>query len=88
MQISAEQILREAKERQEVAIKVPKQTIHDHDELMEYRGRKRKEFEDRIQRSRLHIGEWLKYAAWEESQDELARYRMAFACFVCPLNVS
>lgn len=73
MQISAEQILREAKERQGVAIKVPKQTIHDRDELLEYRGRKRKEFEDRIQRSRLHIGEWLKYAAWEESQDELAR---------------
>ncbi|KAF9366419.1 NineTeen Complex (NTC) component [Mortierella sp. NVP85] len=78
VQISAEQILREAKERQEVAIKVPRQTIHDHDELMEYRGRKRKEFEDRIQRSRLHIGEWLKYAAWEESQDELARARSVF----------
>ncbi|KAF9585158.1 NineTeen Complex (NTC) component [Lunasporangiospora selenospora] len=78
VQISAEQILREARERQEVAIKVPKQTIHDRDELMEYRGRKRKEFEDRIQRSRLHIGEWLKYAAWEESQDELTRARSIY----------
>ncbi|GJJ69618.1 crooked neck [Entomortierella parvispora] len=78
VQISAEQILREAKERQEVAIKVPKQKIHDHAELMEYRGRKRKEFEDRIQRSRLHIGEWLKYATWEESQDELQRARSIY----------
>ncbi|KAF9173577.1 NineTeen Complex (NTC) component [Mortierella sp. AD011] len=78
VQISAEQILREAKERQEVAIKVPKQKIHDHEELMEYRGRKRKEFEDRIQRSRLHIGEWLKYATWEESQDELQRARSVY----------
>ncbi|KAF9957820.1 NineTeen Complex (NTC) component [Modicella reniformis] len=78
VQISAEQILREAKERQDVAIKAPKQTIHDHEELLEYRGRKRKEFEDRIQRSRLHIGEWLKYAAWEESQDELARARSVY----------
>ncbi|KAF9168351.1 NineTeen Complex (NTC) component [Actinomortierella ambigua] len=78
IQISAEQILREARERQEVAIKVPKQTIHDHAELMEYRGRKRKEFEDRVHRSRTHIGEWLKYAAWEESQDELPRARSVF----------
>ncbi|KAF9320216.1 Crooked neck-like protein 1 [Podila horticola] len=78
VQISAEQILREAKERQEIAISVPKQKIHDHEELMEYRGRKRKEFEDRIQRSRLHIGEWLKYASWEESQDELQRARSIY----------
>ncbi|KAF8938638.1 NineTeen Complex (NTC) component [Dissophora ornata] len=78
VQISAEQILREAKERQEVAIKVPKQKIHDQEELLEYRGRKRKEYEDRIQRSRLHIGEWLKYATWEESQDELQRARSVY----------
>ncbi|KAF9217960.1 Crooked neck-like protein 1 [Podila verticillata] len=78
VQISAEQILREAKERQEIAISVPKQKIHDHEELLEYRGRKRKEFEDRIQRSRLHIGEWLKYASWEESQDELQRARSIY----------
>ncbi|KAF9989438.1 Crooked neck-like protein 1 [Mortierella antarctica] len=78
VQISAEQILREAKERQEVAIKVPKQKIHDQAELLEYRGRKRKEFEDRIQRSRMHIGEWLKYATWEESQDELQRARSIY----------
>ncbi|KAG0235458.1 NineTeen Complex (NTC) component [Actinomortierella wolfii] len=78
IQISAEQILREARERQEVAIKVPKQTIQDHEELMEYRGRKRKEFEDRVHRSRTHIGEWLKYAAWEESQDELQRARSVY----------
>jgi len=87
VQISAEQILREAKERQEVAIKVPKQKIHDQDELMEYRGRKRKEFEGRIQHSRLHIGEWLKYATWEESQDELQRYNNSLIIPEEPIRV-
>lgn len=86
MQISAEQILREAKERQEIAIKAPKQKIHDHTELMEYRGRKRKEFEDRIQRSRLHINEWLKYASWEEGQDELQRY-LFFCSLITAVSV-
>lgn len=52
VQITAEQILREAKERQETEAKPPKSKITDADELAEYRLRKRKEFEDGIRRNR------------------------------------
>ncbi|CAG8712942.1 7224_t:CDS:2, partial [Cetraspora pellucida] len=78
IQITAEQILREAKERQEAAKKAPRQKISDLEELSEYRLRKRKEFEDTIRRNRLNIGSWLKYAAWEESQKELNRARSVY----------
>ncbi|PKY17066.1 TPR-like protein [Rhizophagus irregularis] len=78
IQITAEQILREAKERQESAKKAPRQKISDLEELSEYRLRKRKEFEDAIRRNRLNIGSWLKYAAWEESQKELNRARSIY----------
>ncbi|CAG8559884.1 9157_t:CDS:10 [Diversispora eburnea] len=78
IQITAEQILREAKERQETAKKAPRQKISDLEELSEYRLRKRKEFEDSIRRNRLNIGSWLKYAAWEESQKELNRARSVY----------
>lgn len=53
VQITAEQILREAKERQETEAKPPKSKITDADELADYRLRKRKEFEDGIRRNRL-----------------------------------
>ncbi|KAF9054927.1 hypothetical protein BDP27DRAFT_1345134 [Rhodocollybia butyracea] len=48
IQITAEQLLREAQERQ-------KQRVEDFEELHEYRGRKRKEFEERIRRTRGSI---------------------------------
>ncbi|KAF9070804.1 hypothetical protein BDP27DRAFT_1382629 [Rhodocollybia butyracea] len=51
----AEQFLREA----------PKQRVEDFEELHEYRGRKQKEFEERIRRTRGSIKEWLQYANWE-----------------------
>lgn len=75
IQITAEQILREARERQEPEIRPPKQKITDSHELAEYRLRKRKEFEDLIRRARWNTGAWVKYAAWEESQGDFARAR-------------
>lgn len=75
VQITAEQILREAKERQEEDPKPPKQKITDPDELAEYRTRKRKEFEDGIRRNRNAIPLWVKYAMWEETQLEFDRAR-------------
>ena len=75
VQITAEQILREAKERQEEDPKPPKQKITDPDELAEYRTRKRKEFEDGIRRNRNAIPLWIKYAMWEETQLEFDRAR-------------
>ena len=110
VQITAEQLLREAKERelelqQPVSINIthmcsvlpsemvqlslvgmkmlhitdalfqpPKQKISDPDELASYRLRKRKGFEDNIRKNRSVITNWLKYAGWEESQQEIQRY--------------
>lgn len=61
-QITAEQILRTAKELQlEDEFKPPKQTITDPQELAEYRLRKRKEFEDTLRRvGRFNINIWVK----------------------------
>ncbi|GAB4857491.1 Crooked neck-like protein 1 [Ancistrocladus abbreviatus] len=75
IQITAEQILREARERQESEIRPPKQKITDSTELADYRLRKRKEFEDLIRRVRWNIGVWVKYAQWEESQKDFKRAR-------------
>ncbi|KAJ8508048.1 hypothetical protein ONZ45_g9645 [Pleurotus djamor] len=78
VQITAEQILREAQERQESEYRAPKQRVEDFEELHEYRGRKRKEFEERIRRTRGSIKEWLQYASWEASQNEFARSRSVY----------
>ncbi|KIM75925.1 hypothetical protein PILCRDRAFT_98807 [Piloderma croceum F 1598] len=78
VQITAEQLLREAQERQETAFRAPKQRVEDFEELNEYRGRKRKEFEERIRRTRGSIKEWTQYANWEASQNEFDRSRSVF----------
>ncbi|KAA8528264.1 hypothetical protein F0562_035485 [Nyssa sinensis] len=75
IQITAEQILREARERQEAEIRPPKQKITDSTELADYRLRKRKEFEDLIRRVRWNESVWIKYAKWEESQKDFNRAR-------------
>lgn len=54
-QITSEQLLREAQERQEPAFKAPKQRVQDQEELTEFQGRKRTEFEGRIRYSRDSI---------------------------------
>lgn len=79
VQITAEQLIREAKERElEVVPPPPKQKISDPTELSEYKLRKRKEFEDNIRKNRMNISHWLKYASWEESQSEIERARSIF----------
>ncbi|KAF3673383.1 Crooked neck-like protein 1 [Capsicum baccatum] len=75
IQITAEQILREARERQEAEIRPPKQKITDPTELADYRLRKRKEFESLISRVRWNKSVWVKYAKWEESQKDFKRAR-------------
>jgi crooked neck len=79
IQISAEQILREAQERQEQPIvRQTKQRVEDLEELQEYRARKRTEFETRIRRVRQNIKEWINYAVWEAQQGEMPRSRSVF----------
>ncbi|KAL5745974.1 hypothetical protein ACOSP7_027120 [Xanthoceras sorbifolium] len=75
IQITAEQILREARERQEAENRPSKQKITDSTELADYRLRKRKEFEDLIRRVRWNISVWIKYAQWEVSQQDFNRAR-------------
>ncbi|KAG5337048.1 NineTeen Complex (NTC) component [Termitomyces sp. Mn162] len=72
------EFLDRAGERQESQFRAPKQRVEDFEELHEYRGRKRKEFEERIRRTRGSIKEWLQYANWEASQNEFARSRSVF----------
>ncbi|CEO99084.1 hypothetical protein PBRA_007198 [Plasmodiophora brassicae] len=78
VQITAEQILREAMDRREVVIRAPEQKITDVDELQHYRARKRKEYEDTLRRQQHNVGVWMKYALWEASQLEFERARSIF----------
>ncbi|XP_065345584.1 crooked neck-like protein 1 [Cloeon dipterum] len=79
IQITAEQLLREAKERDlEIQPPPPKQKISDKEELADYQLRKRKAFEDELRKNRTVITNWIKYAKWEESQKELQRARSIF----------
>ncbi|GFR13846.1 crooked neck-like protein 1 [Trichonephila clavata] len=79
IQITAEQLLREAKERDlEILPPPPKQKISDPEELAEYQLRKRKTFEDNIRKNRGLISNWIKYAQWEESQKEINRARSVY----------
>ena len=79
LQITAEQLLREAKERQlEIVPPPPKQKIQDAAELADYQLRKRKEHEDAIRKNRSNMSAWMKYAAWEEQQREVNRARSVY----------
>lgn len=79
IQITAEQLLREAKERDlEILPPPPKQKISDPDELADYQHRKRRAFEDSLRKNRTVISNWIKYAQWEESQKEVARARSIY----------
>lgn len=79
LQITAEQLLREAKERDlEIVAPPPKTKISDPEELAEYQRKRRKEFEDNIRKNRAQIANWVKYAKWEENIGEMQRARSVF----------
>ena len=78
VQISAEQLLREAVDRQEPGLQAPTQRFADLEELHEYQGRKRKEFEDYVRRNRINMNNWMRYAQWELEQKEYRRARSVF----------
>ncbi|NXQ01687.1 CRNL1 protein, partial [Vidua macroura] len=79
VQITAEQLLREAKERELELLPPPlQQKITDVEELNDYKLRKRKTFEDNIRKNRTVISNWIKYAQWEESLKEIQRARSIY----------
>lgn len=77
-QISAEQLLREAVDRQEPALAAPTQRFADLEELHEFQSRKRTGFENYVRRNRLDMGNWMRYAVWELEQKEYRRARSVF----------
>ncbi|CAH0001014.1 unnamed protein product [Clonostachys byssicola] len=89
VQISAEQLLREAVDRQEVSLQAPAQRFSDLEELHEFQGRKRREFEDYVRRNRVNLNNWTRYAQWELEQKEFSRARSIFerALDVLPQSV-
>lgn len=78
IQISAEQILREAADRQEPFAKEPTVKIHDAEEYQAYLVGRRKNYEDNIRYRRDHIGTWVKYAKFEEQNKEFERARSIY----------
>lgn len=91
MQITAEQLIREAKERElEVIAPPPKSKIFDQADLADFQLRKRKEFEDNIRKIRSNVSYWIKYADWEELQGEIDRARSVWerALDVDPQNMT
>jgi len=79
VQITAEQLLREAKERQlEVVQGIPKRKITDKEELQEYKLKQRKYFEDMIRKNQTSLQSWLRYAAFEAKMKEWQRARSVY----------
>ncbi|KAL6708459.1 NineTeen Complex (NTC) component [Coniothyrium glycines] len=78
IQISAEQLLREAVDRQDDKLKAPTQRFADLEELHEFQGRKRKEFENYIRMNRQNVNNFTRYADFELQQKEFRRARSVF----------
>jgi len=81
IQISAEQLIREASERQDLTSNVAGVVTNKVNDAEEYQSQlrlRRKTFEDEIRRQREHIGTWVKYARFEEENKELERARSIY----------
>lgn len=78
MQITAEQLLQEAHERLEGDEFNRKKTFIGREASAEFKQRTRSQFEDQIRRNRTAVGAYLKYARFEEGQEEWARARSVY----------
>jgi crooked neck len=78
LQISAEQLLKEAVTRTEETVQAPTQKLEDLEELSEVQARSRQNFENYVRRNRLNLNNWLRYAAWEIEQADFQRARSVF----------
>lgn len=78
LQITAEQLLREAQEFKDEAFVSTKSTIVDKAELEHYRATKRKEFETTLQRVKQKMDVWIAYGRWETAQHEYDRARSIY----------
>jgi crooked neck len=79
VQITAEQLLQEANSQKiERIAKRPRQKVADPEELAQLQLTKRKGFEDNIRKNRTVMSNWIKYAQWEQTQQEFQRARSIF----------
>lgn len=78
IQITAEQIIADPELLQLSTIKMPIQHLVGQDEVLGYKEKKRKEFENSLRRQRFHIGLWIRYAEWEGMLQEFRRARSVF----------
>ena len=78
-QITAEQLMREVPAYRTDEYVAPNQNhVMDQDELVDYKYRMRKDFEDKLRMQRHHMGNWVKYAEWEANIGEFKRARSVF----------
>ncbi|XP_050371698.1 LOW QUALITY PROTEIN: uncharacterized protein LOC126789549 [Argentina anserina] len=75
VQITAEQILREAREQHEPDFRPPSQGIENAAELADLRFRRREEFEDRVRGARQNLNLWIKYAEMEINNKQINHAR-------------
>ncbi|XP_051224876.1 uncharacterized protein [Lolium perenne] len=79
IQITAEQIIRDARGCHDRSIKPPpRRKMADLDELSEYRLGERNLFEEKVCRADCGVSAWVRYARWEEQQGDLARARSVY----------
>ncbi|KAG0671806.1 NineTeen Complex (NTC) component [Maudiozyma exigua] len=77
-QLSVDSILNDVYARRKFTKTQPKLDILDIEELREFQGRKRREFESYLKRNRLDMGQWLRYATFELEQHDMRRARSIF----------
>ncbi|SCU86301.1 LANO_0C07492g1_1 [Lachancea nothofagi CBS 11611] len=77
-QLSGQDILKEAATPKHAARHTTKVEILDLEELKDYQGRKRAEFENVLKVKRLDVKQWIRYAQFEVLQHDLRRARSIF----------
>ncbi|KAG2735213.1 hypothetical protein G9P44_001427 [Scheffersomyces stipitis] len=65
VQVTSEQILSDAFQSRDRPLERPKQSIQDLEELRSFQQKKRKEYEQQLNKNRLNFGQFLRYAKWE-----------------------
>eukprot|EP00698_Gefionella_okellyi_P005677 TRINITY_DN15145_c0_g1_i1.p1 TRINITY_DN15145_c0_g1~~TRINITY_DN15145_c0_g1_i1.p1 ORF type:complete len:672 (-),score=174.63 TRINITY_DN15145_c0_g1_i1:46-2061(-) len=78
IQITAEQLLREASDRSSAPYRPVRERRPEGPELEMYRLNKRRQFEDKLRLNRLQTNVWFKYAAFEEAQNDFRRVRSVY----------
>ncbi|GCA64277.1 hypothetical protein KIPB_013802, partial [Kipferlia bialata] len=78
-QLTAEQLLQEAFESRDIAEKAVDNEVMDEVELADYHQDKRQQFETRVSQHGPSVWRaWVKYAKWEENQEDYPRARSIY----------